>query len=317
MEGVNMKKLITILIVCVGLFSLMILILPKLTSKESCTYEQAAEKSAKGKFVTVGEKKVHYIEKGSGEPVILIHGFLYHTTMWKNNMDALAENFKVYTIDLFGWGFSERLNENEYSFERYAKQVTGFMDALNIQKASLVGQSMGGGTAVYVAAHHPGRVKRLILVDPAVLPYPETITGRIYQLPFLGEFLNAIPGDALLKGNIERLWFYDGSKVTQEYVKEVAQPLCIKGSYAGLMYILRNVLKAPFVEKEAHLLAKRNKPILIIHGREDKAVPLDNSKALNDLWTGSSLVIFEKAGHTPQEEHPEKFNKLAVDFLSR
>ncbi|MDP3016894.1 MAG: alpha/beta hydrolase, partial [Deltaproteobacteria bacterium] len=90
----------------------------------------------------------------------------------------------------------------------------------------------------------------------------------------------------------------------------------IKGSYAGTMFILRNVLKEPYVESEAKLLTKTNIPVLIIHGREDKAIPLDRSKRLNDLWQGSKLVIFDKAGHSPHEEYPEKFNKLAIDFLS-
>jgi len=236
--------------------------------------------------------------------------------MWKKNIDALAEKFKVYAIDLWGCGYSERLKKMEYSFELYGKQVTGFMDALNIKKATLAGQSMGGGISVYVAAHYPERVDRLILVDPAVIPYPMTTMGRIYQLPFIGEFLNAIPGNALMKNNIKTIWFYDKNKVTEEYTKEVLQPLCIKGSYAGMMYILRNVLKEPYVEKEANLLAKMNKPTLIIHGREDKAIPLDKSKALNDLWKESRLVIFEKAGHTSHEEYPERFNKVAADFLS-
>jgi pimeloyl-ACP methyl ester carboxylesterase len=184
-----MKTFIIVLLVCFGLVAITVVALPILTSKETHTYEEAAGKFAKGKFVSLSDgKKVHYIEKGSGEPVILIHGFMYHTVMWKKNMDALAENFKVYVIDLFGWGFSERLNETEYSFERYAKQITGFMDALNIQKASLIGQSMGGGISVYVAANNPERINRLILVDPAVLPYPETITGRSISFLSLENF---------------------------------------------------------------------------------------------------------------------------------
>jgi pimeloyl-ACP methyl ester carboxylesterase len=149
-----------------------------------------------------------------------------------------------------------------------------------------------------VAAHYPERVDRLILVDPAVIPYPMTTIGRIYQFPFIGEFMNAIPGDALMKNNIRTIWFYDKNKATDEYCAEVLQPLCIKGSYAGTMFILRNVLKEPYVEKEANLLAKMSIPTLIIHGREDKAIPLSRSKRLNDLWKGSKLVIFEKAGHT-------------------
>jgi len=311
-----MKKLLIILLLVVGILALIIVTLPILTSKETCTYEEAIDKYAKGKFVILDGKKVHYVEKGNGKPIILIHGYLYHTVMWKKNIDALAEKFKVYAIDLWGWGYSERLKKTEYSFELYGKQVTDFMDALKIKKATLVGQSMGGGIAVYVAAHYPERVDRLILVDPAVIPYPMTTIGRIYQLPFIGEFFNAIPGNALLENNIKTIWFYDKNKVTEEYTKEVLQPICIKGSYAGAMYILRNVLKEPYVEREANLLAKMHKPILIIHGREDKAIPLDRSEALNDLWKGSKLVIFEKAGHSPHEEYPERFNKVAVDFLS-
>lgn len=311
-----MKLFITLLII-VGALVLIIIVLPQITSKETCTYEEAAQKFAKGKFVTVDGKKIHYVEAGNGPPVILIHGFLYHTVMWKQNIAALAEKFKVYAIDLWGFGYSERLKENEYSFERYGKQIVGFMDGLNIKKATLGGQSMGGGISVYVAGHYPERVERLILVGPAVIPYPMTTIGKIYQFPFIGEFMNAIPGDALMKNNIRTVWFYDKNKATDEYCKEVLLPLCIKGSYAGLMFILRNVLKEPYVEKEANLLTKMTIPILIIHGREDKAVPLERSQKLNELWKGSKLVIFEKAGHTPHEEYPEKFNKLAMEFLSQ
>ncbi len=311
-----MNLFITLLIV-VGALVLIIIVLPQISSKETCTYEEAIQKLAKGKFVTVDAKKIHYIEAGDGSPVILIHGFLYHTVMWKQNIAALAEKFKVYAIDLWGFGYSERLKENEYSFERYGKQIVRFMDALNIKKATLGGQSMGGGISVYVAANYPERVDRLILVGPAVIPYPMTTMGRIYQLPLIGEFINAIPGDALMKNNIRTIWFYDKSKATDDYCQEVLQPLCIKGSYAGLMFILRNVLKEPYVEKEANLLAKMNIPTLIIHGREDKAVPLERSQKLNGLWKESKLVIFEKAGHTPHEEYPEKFNKLAIEFLSQ
>ncbi len=311
-----MKKRNIVLLVVVLLVVFFILF-PKVFKKDTMSYDDAVAKWAKGKFVTVDNKKIHYLEQGEGKPVILIHGFLYHTVMWKKNTEDLAKKFKVYTIDLWGWGYSERLKEMNYSFEGYARQIIGFMDALKIPKASLVGQSMGGGTSVYVAANFPDRVDKLILVDPAVIPSPMTTTGWVYQLPYVGEFLNALPGNALIKKNIQTLWFYDPQKVTDDYVEEVARPLNIQGSLDGLMFILRNVLKEPYVEAEAQKLAQFNKPILIVHGREDKGVPLDRSQKLNILWKGSQLVIFDKAGHTPQEEYPEKFNSLAVEFLSK
>lgn len=304
------------LLIIIGALLLIIILFPQFYSKETCTYEEAVQKYAQGKFVTVEGRKVHYLEAGSGSPVILIHGFLYNTVMWKRNIDALAGKFKDYAIDLWGWGYSERLPEKEYSFERYGRQVVGFMDALNIKSAALGGQSMGGGIAVYVAAHHPERVDRLVLVAPAVIPYPTTAIARIYQLPLVGEFMNAIPGDAMMKENVRTMWFHDGRKASDAYCREVLQPLCIKGSHAGMMSILRDVLREPYVEKEANLLAGMDKPILIVHGREDKAVPLDRSKRLSDLWKGSKLAVFEKAGHSPHEEYPEKFNQLALLFLS-
>jgi pimeloyl-ACP methyl ester carboxylesterase len=266
--------------------------------------------------VTVDGKKVHYLEKGSGSPVILIHGFLYHTVMWQKNIDALAEKFKVYAIDLWGFGYSERLPQLNYSFALYGNQVKGFMDAIGISKAALVGQALGGGVAVYLAAKYPGKVDRLILIDPAVTPYPDTIVGTIYKLPGAGELLNLLPGDFLMKNNLKSLWFYNPNKVTDAYAEEVLQPLCIKGSHEVLMHVLRNVLKEPFVENEAKELSRGDLPILLIHGREDKAVPLNNSRFLNKLWKNSRLVIFDRAGHSPHEEHPEKFNAIALGFLS-
>ena len=309
-----MKKRTLALLILIFLVFFVIL-LPKLIPKDTMPYEEAVAKWAQGKLVMVDGKKVHYLEKGEGPPIILIHGFLYNTVMWKKNIDDLAKKFKVYAIDLWGWGYSERLKDLNYSYALYGKQIVGFLDALKIPRASLVGQSMGGGISVYVAAHFPDRVDKLILVDPTVIPYPMTTTGRIYQLPLVGEFLNALPGNSLMKKNLKTVWFYDPQKVTDEYAEEVLRPLSIKGSYGGLMFILRNVLKEPYVQEEAQMLAQRNKPILIIHGREDKAIPVDRSQKVNALWKGSQLVIFEKAGHTPQEEYPEKFNPLAVAFL--
>lgn len=102
--GGIMKKAIVIVLVCLGLLALVVVMLPRLTSKETLTYEEAAERFAQGEFVSVDGKKVHYIERGVGDPDILIHGFLYHTMMWERNWDALAEHFKVLCYRSFRLG---------------------------------------------------------------------------------------------------------------------------------------------------------------------------------------------------------------------
>lgn len=190
-----MAAFIRALSVSAAFIAALIIIFPALSSNETLTYDDAVKGLAKGKFTEVNGRRVHYIEKGEGRPLILIHGFLYHTVMWKKSIDDLAKKYRVYAIDLWGWGYSERLNPREYSFALYGAQVEGFIRKLNIQRPVLVGQSMGGGISVYVAAHHPELVGGLILVDPAVIPYPSTFTAKIYQLPLWGN--SSIPSPAI------------------------------------------------------------------------------------------------------------------------
>jgi len=310
-----MGRIPTLVVLFILIFVLSISLFPDFFSKEKCSYEEAVKQYAGGKFVMVDGKKVHYLEKGSGTPLILIHGFLVHSAMWKMNIDALAEKFKVYAVDLWGFGYSERLPAGGYGFPLYGKQVKGFMEALGIPKASLIGQSMGGGVSVHVAAHFPEIVDRLILVAPAVIPYPESTAAKIFKLPGVGEFLNSLPGDFLMVNILKELWFFNPNKVTDSYAAEALKPHCIKGSQEAMLYVLRNVLQEPLATQETQELAKRNVNILIVHGRQDQAIPLNRSQALNKLWPGSKLVVFDRTGHSPSEEFPEKFNSIALDFL--
>ncbi len=109
--------------------------------------DKMADRHANGKFIELDGNTTHYIEKGEGDPVILIHGFFYDSYMWNNNIDVLAEKFKVYAIDLWGFGYSTR-EPMDYGYPLYARQLDLFMDALNLPHASLIGQSMGGGTII-------------------------------------------------------------------------------------------------------------------------------------------------------------------------
>src|SRR5262249_29753140 len=121
-----------------------------------------AGKYATGKFVDLAGRRTHYIESGDGEPVILLHGFNYDSYLWAANLDALAQHFKVYALDLWGWGYSTR-EPLDYGYPLYADQLLLFMDSLGIERASLVGQSMGAGTAIQFCVQHPHRVYKLVL----------------------------------------------------------------------------------------------------------------------------------------------------------
>ena len=139
-----------------------------------------ADKYAQGKFIDLDGRVTHYIEKGYGGPVILLHGFNYDTYLWEDNIDFLAERFKVYALDFWGHGYSTR-EPMDYGYQLYAEQLLKFMDALGIQSASLVGQSMGGGTAILFSTQHRERVNRLILVDPAAMPQSMPLVGKFFN----------------------------------------------------------------------------------------------------------------------------------------
>ncbi len=150
--------------------------------------EEWRKKYAAGRLVDLDGYSTHYIEKGEGEPVILIHGFFFDSCLWNRNIDALAARFKVYALDLWGFGYSTR-QPMDYGYPLYADQLLKFMDVMNIRKASLVGQSFGGGTCILFSVRHRDRVSKLVLVDPAGMPHTLPLLGKMTNLPGVGEFL--------------------------------------------------------------------------------------------------------------------------------
>jgi len=276
--------------------------------------DEWAKKYAAGKFIDLDGYSTHYIEKGEGEPVILIHGFLYNSYMWNNNIDALADRFKVYALDLWGFGYSTR-EPLDYGYPLYADQLLKFMDALNIQKASLVGHSMGGGTCIFFSVQHRERVNKVILVDPAGMPNPLPLIGKIANLPKVGEFLLGLKGNFYRKMVLSTTFIYDKAFITDSYFENVTRFHKIKGTTEVLLKILRKQFFHTLLD-EIRRLGEIDVSILIIWGRHDKAVPSECGQEMHKILRGSRLEIFEQMGHCPHDEQSQKFNQLALDFLA-
>ena len=276
--------------------------------------DEWAKKYAKGKFIKLDGYSTHYIEKGEGEPVILIHGFLYDSYMWNKNIDVLADRFKVYAVDLWGFGYSTR-EPMDYGYPLYADQLLKFMNTLNIQKASLVGQSMGGGTSILFSVNHRDRVNKLILVDPGGMPNPLPLMGKIANLPKVGEFLLGLKSDFYRKMILSTTFIYDKGFITESYFENVTRFHKIEGTTEASLKILRKQFFNTLSD-QIHSLGEMDVPILIIWGRHDKGLPLERGQEMHRILRGSRLEIFEQAGHCPHDEQSQKFNQLAVDFLS-
>ena len=276
--------------------------------------DEWAKRFSTGTFIKLDGHITHYIEKGKGEPVILIHGFFYDSYMWNKNIDALAEKFKIYALDLWGCGYSTR-KPMDYGHPLYADQLLKFMDALNIQKASLVGQSMGGGTCILFALQHRDRVNKMILVDSTGMPNPLPLMGKIANLPKVGEFLMGFKNNFYRNMALDMNFIYDTGFITDSYFENVTRFHKIKGTTEVLLKILRKQFFGKLLD-EIHRLGETDVPILIVWGRHDKSIPLERGQEMHRILMGSRLEILERAAHCPHDEQSQRFNQLAVDFLS-
>lgn len=317
----NAKKILVGLGVALPALAAAVLLYPRLLPKERYSREEGARVlGAPGKLVEVGGRAVHYVEAGpEGAPaVVLVHGFYYSTFMWKETIAALSKHFRCYAIDLFGFGYSERPwppGEPRYGYDLWSRQVLEFMDARKIERAHLVGQSLGGGTIMQVAAEHPERVDKLVLICPAGIPNPKRAEKNVATLPWIGEFLLNLPGEALNKKILRENFLYDEAKLTDAYVAEVSRPTLIRGTRASSLWIMRNV-DLGGIEDKVRAFGALGKKSMLVWGNEDAAIPVSNAEKIREIVKPEKVLLIGKAGHVPHHDRPEVANPAILEFLS-
>lgn len=277
--------------------------------------DEWAEKYARGTMIDLDGLQTHYIEKGTGEPVILVHGFYFDTHMWDDNLDALADHFKVYAFDLWGFGYSTR-KILDYGYPLYARQLKFFMDALGIPKANLVGQSMGGGTIIQFILSNRERVDKIVLVEPAILPNKLPLMGKIANLPGVGEFLFGLNSNFMRKMTLGNTFLHNKDQITDEYFEKVTRFHKVEHTTEILLEVLRKQFFDTLGD-EVRKVGGMGVPALIIGGRQSAGIPTELTRQVHEILLGSRLEIFDQAGHCPHDEHPDKFNRLVLEFLSQ
>jgi pimeloyl-ACP methyl ester carboxylesterase len=272
-----------------------------------------AQKHAEGSFVDLAGHRTHFIEVGSGDPVILVHGFFFDAFTWHNNLDALSASFRVIAPDLWGFGYSTR-EPLDYGYALYTRQLLSLMDALEIEKASIVGHSMGGGAAIHFATHHPDRVDRLLLVDTTGMANPLPVLGRLGNLPVVGELMYGMQSDFFRRMALKTTWFHDKQHVTDDYLERATRFHKIRGSTETMLSILRKQFFHTLAE-EVRALNALNIPTLIVWGKSDMAIPMARGAEMHAELSNSRFVVFDDIGHCPHDESADRFNLLALEFL--
>jgi pimeloyl-ACP methyl ester carboxylesterase len=271
----------------------------------------AADKPEIGQTADANGIKTNYLEAGQGDAVILIHGSGPGVTSyanWRLVMPALAENFRALAPDMVGFGYSERPAGVKYGVQTWADQVVGLMDALEVPSAHLIGNSFGGAIALRIAAQHPERVGKLVLMGSMGVEFPIT------------EGLERVWGYEPSFENMRRVldvFAYNRDLVNDELAEVRYRGSIQPGfqeSYAAMFPAPRQrwVEAMCTPEEEIRGLAHH---ALIVHGREDQVIPLQTSYRLMELIDNADLNVFSHCGHWSMIERTADFNHNVTRFF--
>ena len=251
--------------------------------------------------------------------LILLHGIAGSSKTWAPLLDMLGERFTVIAPDLLGHGESDK-PRHDYSLGAYANGVRDLMIALGIERATIVGHSLGGGVALQFAYQHPERCERLVLVSSGGLGSEVswmlralTLPGTEYLMPLLFPSQARRLGNGL-SGCLRRLglWSANIEEQWRTYVT-LTEP----SNRHAFVRTLRSVVDLAGQTVSAHdrLYLAARLPTLVIWGRRDRIIPVIHASAAQAAMPGTRLEIFERSGHFPHAEEPDRFVTTLLDFV--
>ena len=263
-----------------------------------------------------GSFTTNYHDVGAGAPVLLIHGSGPGVSAWANwrlLLPVLAQTRRVIAPDMRGFGFTQRpadpSDASGYTMAAWVQQVVDLLDALNIEQTDLVGNSFGGALALALAIAHPKRVRRLVLMGSVGVPFEIT--------PGLDAVWGYTPSFDAMRGLLD-IFAFNRALVTDDLAQlrynASIQP-GFQEAFAAMFPAPRQRWVDAMASKEADIRALPH-PTLVVHGREDRVIPMANSLTLAHWIAQAQLHVFGQCGHWTQIEHAARFAQLIENFLA-
>lgn len=272
-----------------------------------------------GAFITLQNVAVYYEDKGDSDApvVLLVHGLFGSTETWRYNADAIANaGFRVIAFDRPGFGLSDKSDSFNYSVSNQADLTAQLMDALDINRAVMVGHSAGANVMAHFAIRHPERVEKLVLVDAAILTGgPPAFVGGFLRFPPIWRWgrigLQAVFTREQLENNLSS-FYVDASFLTESDYDVYWRAFQTPNWDIGLLGLTRdsagNVLSR-------EVIATIQADTVLIWGDKDTVTPVADGEALDTLIPNSALIFIPNAGHQPFEEAPDEFNRVLLSVL--
>ena len=253
--------------------------------------------------------ELHYLEQGSGLPVVFLHGSGPGASAYSNfkqNFPAVVQaGYRAVLPDLIGFGHSDKPSGIDYTLDLFSSTVLELLDALGIGNCVLVGNSLGGAVALRIAIDHPGRIAKLVLMAPGGIESRETY----FSMPGIQKMVAGFVGEGFDRAGLRRmlgLLMFDPQQVTDELVEErfnilVTQPKDVLAR-----------MKIPDLSPE---LTKIRCPVLGFWGIDDQFMPPSGYEKILRACPDSRFVMLSSCGHWAMVEHAAQFNRQVLDFL--
>lgn len=269
---------------------------------------------SRDKSLAVRGLRLRYTDEGEGPPIVLVHGIATSLESWRLIVPALVQDYRVITLDLPGFGRSER-PKSMPDLGEISALIVGFLDGLGIPRASLVGNSLGGLITLETALRYPERVARLILANSLGLGREIGAFWRLVAVEPLGGLMIRINRWAALRGKYN--FFFDPRdepEVVATMRAWIARPDLVDTLVNTVRIGLTPGGQRPSIVR-LHRLPELRVPTLVVWGRLDPIFPAFHGERAHRLIPNARLVVFENCGHCPQLEVPRDFTRVVREFL--
>ena len=281
--------------------------------------QTVANKSLQDRYIELDSVKIRYWSAGEGKPIILLHGGASCIEVWSFNIDELSKSHRVYAFDMVGAGLSDKPAAN-YSLDYQVGFLKRFIDAFDLDRVTLIGNSMGGAIALKFALEYPLRINKLVLISSMGLGKNIDLSKRLLAVfPFFVGL--SIPSRQGAKA-VMNSCVYNPQSVPSEWIEMSCQYFKVPNKKRMLKSIIKTNFNfwgqkkevfEPIIDRLQNIFA----PTLIFWGKQDKVIPVKHANIAAEQIPNNHLHIFDRCGHWTQVEYPQEFNRLTLNFLNQ